>query len=136
MLLSPARIGECVTAVCTVRRVTMADIKGPSRCQPIVHYRQEAMALAREMTGRSLPAIGRYLGDRDHTTVLFGIRQIARRQQEDPAYAADLEQIRHVIREIIRKRVQSIGCSSKWSPAPPKMPLLRPSQIRVTMGAI
>lgn len=47
---------------------------GPSRLRHLVIARQEAMAEA-HATGRySLPRIGRYLGGRDHTTVLHGVR--------------------------------------------------------------
>ena len=46
--------------------------------------RQLAMYLARELTGQTLPAIGRAFGGRDHTTVLHACRRTAERMAADP----------------------------------------------------
>jgi chromosomal replication initiation ATPase DnaA len=46
------------------------------RTRPLVRWRQVAMYVAREMTGRSLPFIGKKIGDRDHTTILHGVRAV------------------------------------------------------------
>jgi chromosomal replication initiation ATPase DnaA len=46
------------------------------RTRPLVRWRQVAMYVAREMTGRSLPFIGKKIGGRDHTTVLHGVRVV------------------------------------------------------------
>ena len=55
----------------TTPEVLVSDRKTKS----FVHHRQIAMYVAREMTGRSMPCIGRHL-DRDHSTVLHGVRAI------------------------------------------------------------
>jgi chromosomal replication initiation ATPase DnaA len=46
------------------------------RTRPLVRWRQVAMYVAREVTGRSLPFIGRKIGGRDHTTILHGVRVV------------------------------------------------------------
>jgi chromosomal replication initiation ATPase DnaA len=46
------------------------------RTRPLVRWRQVAMYVAREMTGRSLPFIGKKIGGRDHTTILYGVRVV------------------------------------------------------------
>ncbi|HFR3386152.1 TPA: chromosomal replication initiator protein DnaA, partial [Streptococcus suis] len=50
--------------------VSLKELKGSKRVQHIVHARQVAMFLAREMTDNSLPKIGKEFGNRDHTTVM------------------------------------------------------------------
>src|SRR5208282_2515025 len=53
-----------------------------------------AMYLAKELTPRSLPDIGRRIGGRDHTTVLHGVRKIAALIKRDPNLAAEVATIR------------------------------------------
>lgn len=47
------------------------------------------MALAKELTNRSLPEIGRNFGDRDHTTVLHACKAIAKLREEDNGIQED-----------------------------------------------
>jgi chromosomal replication initiator protein len=54
----------------------MADLAGKSRSRPLVHARQVAMYLCREMTDETLVSIGAHFGGRDHTTVLHSCRKI------------------------------------------------------------
>lgn len=53
-----------------------ADIMGSKRVSKIVHPRQIAMFLCREMTDVPLIAIGKCMGNRDHTTIMHGIEKI------------------------------------------------------------
>ena len=55
--------------------VTIEELTGYSRAQPICGYRQVLMAALRDMTGLSFPAIGRLLGGRDHTTVMHACQR-------------------------------------------------------------
>lgn len=55
--------------------VRVADILSPRRDAPTVRARHEAMWRCRNETTYSLPQIGKFLGNRDHTTVLHGIRK-------------------------------------------------------------
>ena len=56
----------------TTPEVLISDLRG----QPLCRCRQIAMYVARAMTGRSMPVIGYYMGNRDHTTILRGARAI------------------------------------------------------------
>ena len=55
--------------------------------------RQLAMYLARELTGESLPAIGRQFGGRDHTTVLHAWRRTSARLADDDATREAVEKL-------------------------------------------
>jgi chromosomal replication initiation ATPase DnaA len=59
--------------VASLYGLTVDDLRGRARERNIAHPRQHFMHGARD-AGHSLPAIGRYLGGRDHTTVLHGAR--------------------------------------------------------------
>jgi chromosomal replication initiator protein len=56
--------------------ISVADISGKSRSRPLVHARQVAMYLCREMTDLTLISVGQRFGGRDHTTVLHSCRKI------------------------------------------------------------
>lgn len=57
--------------------ITVADLKGPRRSTPIVRARMEAVyAVRMQRPDMSYPAIGRWFGGRDHTTVLHSVRKI------------------------------------------------------------
>jgi len=64
----------------------------------IVRPRQVAMYLAKEMTPATLPMIGRKFG-RDHTTIMHGVRKIARLCQEDDELMARIERLKASITE-------------------------------------
>lgn len=70
-------VGHVFDAVCQYYNVTNDDLVGPSRKKVIAYPRQMAMYLARTETNASLPQIGEKLGNRDHTTVLYGYEKIA-----------------------------------------------------------
>jgi len=59
------------------------EIKGRSRRQKVVKPRQIAMFLARQETKASLPKIGKALGNRDHTTVLYSLRKIGDQNRKE-----------------------------------------------------
>jgi hypothetical protein len=73
--------------------VTVAMILSPSRMAWIVRPRQIAVYIARELTRYSLPEIGRRMGGRDHTTILFAYRKIAHLIDKDPELAALINRI-------------------------------------------
>lgn len=58
--------------------VSVGDILSPRRFKSITLPRQVAMYLAKKLTGRSLPEIGRRFGGRDHTTIMSGVKKITR----------------------------------------------------------
>ncbi len=61
----------------------VAALRGRSRSRAIARPRQIAMYLIREETGESLPHIGKMLGGRDHTTVLYGCERINELMEQD-----------------------------------------------------
>jgi chromosomal replication initiator protein len=62
--------------VCEHYKVHASDLLSKSRSRSIARPRQIAMCLARELTTKSLPEIGRAFGGRDHTTVLHACGKI------------------------------------------------------------
>jgi chromosomal replication initiation ATPase DnaA len=80
-----AHMAEIAEEVALANGITVEDLKGPSRRTFIALPRQEAFARCYELRQRfgpaySLPAIGKYFGDRHHTTVLHGVRAHRARQ--------------------------------------------------------
>ncbi len=74
--------------------IRMSDIIGPRRVRVIARPRQVAMYLAKQLTTRSLPEIGRRFGGRDHTTVIHGVRRIEELKAHDSQIAEDVELLR------------------------------------------
>jgi chromosomal replication initiator protein len=68
-----------------------ADLVSEARARAIARPRQAAMWLAKQLTTRSLPDIGRRFGGRDHTTVLHAVRRIDELRAKDPQLERDLE---------------------------------------------
>lgn len=68
-----------------------ADLISERRARAVARPRQVAMWLAKQITTRSLPDIGRRFGGRDHTTVLHAVRRIEALKAEDPAMARDVD---------------------------------------------
>lgn len=63
-------------------KIKVADLLSKRRTQNVARPRQIAMALAKELTNRSLPEIGNRFGGRDHTTVLHACRKIEQLREE------------------------------------------------------
>lgn len=72
------RIEQIQRAVCERFKVARNDLLSSRRTANVVHPRQIAMYLAKTMTLKSLPEIGRRFGGRDHTTVLHAVRKMSR----------------------------------------------------------
>lgn len=68
-----------------------ADLISERRARAVARPRQVAMWLAKQITTRSLPDIGRRFGGRDHTTVLHAVRRIESLKAEDPQIARDVD---------------------------------------------
>ena len=77
----PTRVRAILSDVARLHGFTVADIQGPVRKRKLVWARQEAMWLFHllERPKPSLTRIGIWLGGRDHTTVIHGIRAHAER---------------------------------------------------------
>jgi chromosomal replication initiation ATPase DnaA len=74
--------------------VSVLDMESQRRTMDIVRPRQVAVYLAKNLTRRSLPAIGRCFGGRDHTTALASVRRIEKIRAEDSAMDRDIKEIK------------------------------------------
>ncbi len=63
--------------------ISPSDLKGKRRSREVALPRQIAMALSRELTDASLPAIGEAFGGRDHATVLYACRKMAKEESQE-----------------------------------------------------
>lgn len=81
-------------AVASEYGVTRLDLISSRRTADIVRPRQVAIYLAREMTPRSLPEIGRRFGGRDHTTALHAHRKIGALVASDPEIATHIDYLK------------------------------------------
>ena len=79
--------------------IRLSDMIGPKRVRNYARPRQIAMYLAKQMTSRSLPEIGRRFGGRDHTTVMHGVKRIEELKALDSQIADDLELLRRALQE-------------------------------------
>ena len=79
--------------------VSRADILSSRRTAVVVKPRQVAMFLAKTLTMRSLPEIGRRFGGRDHTTVLHAVRKIDALSQNDGTLRDELELLKRMLQE-------------------------------------
>ena len=70
-------------------RIKVSDLKSKNRSRSIARPRQVSMALAKELTNRSLPEIGKSFGDRDHTTVLHACRKVVELRETEPDIQED-----------------------------------------------
>jgi chromosomal replication initiator protein len=77
--------------------IRLADLIGPKRARNVARPRQIAMYLAKQMTSRSLPEIGRRFGGRDHTTIMHGVRKIDELMVEDTSLAEDVAVLKRLL---------------------------------------
>ncbi len=75
----------------------MADMLSARRARAVARPRQVAMHLAKQLTPRSLPEIGRKFGGRDHTTVMHAIRRIDELRAVDGVLNEDIELLRRLL---------------------------------------
>ena len=77
--------------------IRLSDMHSPRRSRSIARPRQVAMYLAKSITTRSLPEIGRKFGGRDHTTVIHAIKTIEEIMVNDPNLAEDIEILTRIL---------------------------------------
>ena len=78
-------------------RIRHAEMVSARRAREVARPRQIAMYLAKQLTPRSLPEIGRRFGGRDHTTVIHAVRQIERLRGEDSEIDNDVRTLIRVL---------------------------------------
>jgi chromosomal replication initiator protein len=77
--------------------IKLVEMTSDRRARVVARPRQVAMYLAKQLTTRSLPEIGRKFGGRDHTTVIHAVRKIDELVLTDPALAEDVELLRRML---------------------------------------
>lgn len=86
-------IDEIQRAVADYFNLRLSELLSDRRARNIARPRQVAMYLAKQLTSRSLPEIGRKFGGRDHTTVMHGVRKIEELRQEDSQMDDDITRL-------------------------------------------
>ena len=77
--------------------IRLTDMSSPRRARAVARPRQVAMFLAKQLTSRSLPEIGRKFGNRDHTTVMHAISRVGELMERDGSFAEDVELLRRML---------------------------------------
>jgi len=93
------RIEDIQRIVARHYNVSKTELLSNRRTRSIVKPRQVAMYLAKVLTPRSLPEIGRRFGGRDHTTVLHAVRKIEGMSGDDKQLAQEIELLKRLISE-------------------------------------
>jgi len=91
----PCTVPTIVEAAAAAFEVDPEQLVARDRRPTVARARKVAMYLARELTGQSLPEIGRGFGGRDHSTVLSAVRSIDTEVHRDPELAMTVESLRH-----------------------------------------
>ena len=79
--------------------IPLVEMLSQRRSRPLARPRQIAMYLAKKMTTRSLPEIGRRFSNRDHTTVIHAVKTITRLSEKDEEMKKNIDQIRSLLLE-------------------------------------
>ena len=90
-------IDEIQKKVAEHYNVRVADMHSARRSRAVARPRQVAMYLAKQLTPRSLPEIGRKFGGRDHTTVIHAVKKIEELSAYDGAFREDVELLRRLL---------------------------------------
>jgi chromosomal replication initiator protein len=93
------KIEDIQRVVARQYNVSRSDLLSSRRTANVVRPRQVAMYLAKTLTLRSLPEIGRRFGGRDHTTVLHAVRKIVGLVGNDMALAEEIEILKRQLQE-------------------------------------
>ena len=90
-------IDEIQRKVAEHYNIRLSDMHSARRARQVARPRQVAMYLAKQLTARSLPEIGRKFGGRDHTTVMHAVRKIEELSDDDASFAQDVEVLRRAL---------------------------------------
>jgi chromosomal replication initiator protein len=90
-------IDEIQKRVAEHYNIRLADMHSARRSRAIARPRQVAMYLAKQLTPRSLPEIGRKFGGRDHTTVMHAVRKVEELRETDRVLAEDLDLLKRML---------------------------------------
>ncbi len=90
-------IDEIQKRVAEHYNIRLADMHSARRARAVARPRQVAMYLAKQLTARSLPEIGRKFGGRDHTTVMHAVRKVEELCGGDQSFGEDVELLRRML---------------------------------------
>ena len=77
--------------------IKLADMSSPRRARQVSRPRQIAMYLAKQLTTKSLPDIGRGFGGRDHTTVMHAVKKVEELAAGDISFAEDIDLLKRML---------------------------------------
>ena len=81
-------------AVAARFHIKIAEMRSRRRSKTLVHPRQVAMYLCRELTDASFPEIGRHFGGKDHTTIIHACKKITRAQENNETLKSTVENLK------------------------------------------
>jgi chromosomal replication initiator protein len=90
-------IDEIQKKVAEYYSIRISDMHSPRRARNVARPRQVAMYLAKQLTPRSLPEIGRKFGGRDHTTVLHAVKKVEELMGLEKTMCEDIELLRRTL---------------------------------------
>jgi chromosomal replication initiation ATPase DnaA len=101
----PVLISDVQQAVCEHYQIERIDLLSSRRTKALAFARQVSCYLAKMLTTKSMPEIGRRTGDRDNTTVRHAARKIAALVAADEQFAASITSLSEKARAVTRTRL-------------------------------
>jgi chromosomal replication initiator protein len=95
-------VEDVLTATATLFGLSSDDLVARSRRPEVTRARKVAIYLARELTGKSLPEIGRRLGGRDHSTILSAVRSLSGDIERDDELAQAVDELKRQLATPVR----------------------------------
>ena len=92
-------VDKIQTIVSNYYNIPLSEMLSQRRSRPLARPRQVAMYLAKKLTTRSLPEIGRRFANRDHTTVIHAVKTITRLSDQDDEMKKNINQIKSLLLE-------------------------------------
>ena len=90
-------IDNIQTIVCKYFKISKNEMLSSRRSRYLVRPRQTAIYLAKMLTSKSLPEIGRYFSNRDHTTVIHSVKTIEKLRKEDNELNVNIDTLKNKI---------------------------------------
>lgn len=90
-------LDEIQMKVADYYRIKLHEMHTARRSRDVARPRQIAMYLAKRLTSRSFPDIGKNFGGRDHTTVMHAVKNVEKLAGEDKAIAVDLKTLENML---------------------------------------
>jgi len=90
-------IDSIQTIVCKFFKISKNEMLSPRRSRYLVRPRQTAIYLAKMLTSKSLPEIGRAFSNRDHTTVIHSVKTIEKLRKEDNELNVNIDSLKNKI---------------------------------------